>query len=293
MSLIIDGKQLAGSLRACLKHKVNDIKDQTGKTPCLAVCLVGDDPASQVYVASKEKAAASVGINSLVKKLPASIKQSELQKVLADLSADSEVHGILLQLPLPEHLDPEPLLLQIDPLKDVDGLHPYNLGLILAGHPILTPCTPAGILTALQSTEIPLKGKRAVIIGRSRLVGKPIAELLLNQDMTVTIAHSKTPEPELIKIIGESDLVVAAIGKPGFVKAAWLKPDSIVIDVGINRMADKKLVGDIEFEIACERVRAITPVPGGIGPLTVAHLLVNTVKAFELQHFDLAKLSNP
>lgn len=290
MTTIIDGKQIAENLKNCLKQKVKSLIEQTKKTPCLAVCLVGDDIASKIYVASKEKAAADLGIKSIVHILPSSTKQSDLQNLLANLSKNPEVNGILLQLPLPEGLNTDAALLQIDPLKDVDGLHPFNLGMILTGQPSLIPCTPFGIIRALKSLQINLKGLRGIVLGRSRLVGKPIAELLLNEDITVTIAHSKTPKNELIQIIKQSDLVIAAIGKPQFVQADWLKEGAIVIDVGINRLENKKLVGDVDYQAALPKVKAITPVPGGIGPLTVSHLLLNTIKAFELQNFGYSSI---
>jgi methylenetetrahydrofolate dehydrogenase (NADP+) / methenyltetrahydrofolate cyclohydrolase len=249
----------------------------------LAVCLVGDDAASQVYVKNKEKAAGELGIKSVLKLLPSDTKQADLQKVLKGFNDDKSIHGVLLQLPLPKGLDPEPLLLGINPLKDVDGLHPYNLGMIMAGHPSLIPCTPYGIMRVLQAYQLNPSGLRAVVIGRSRLVGKPIAELLINANATVTIVHSKTPHEQLVQYVRESDLVVAAIGKPEFVKGEWLKEGAIVVDVGINRTEGGKLVGDVEFSEALKKVKAITPVPGGIGPLTVAHLLLNTVRAFEMQ----------
>ncbi len=290
MTIIIDGKQIAENLKHCLKKKITNLIQETKKTPCLAVCLVGGDPASKVYVASKEKAALELGIKSIMHTLPADIKQKDLQDLLASLSKDPEINGILLQLPLPKGLNTEAALLQIDPLKDVDGLHPFNLGMILTGEPTLIPCTPFGIMRALKSLQINLSGLKAVVIGRSRLVGKPIAELLLNEDITVTITHSKTPQAELIKIIQESDIVVAAIGKARFVQGEWLKEGAIVIDVGINRLENKKLVGDVDFETALPKVKAITPVPGGIGPLTVSHLLLNTVKAFEIQNFGYSSI---
>jgi methylenetetrahydrofolate dehydrogenase (NADP+) / methenyltetrahydrofolate cyclohydrolase len=283
--IILDGKKVAGDLKSCLKNKVAQLKKETGKSPCLAVCLVGDNPASKVYVGSKQKAAAEVGIDSVMHTLPGNTKQKELQKLFEDLNKDPKINGILLQLPLPKGLEPEPLLLQIDPLKDVDGLHPFNLGMIMAGHPNLIPCTPFGVMRVLQAYNLNPAGLNALVIGRSRLVGKPIAELLLAHDATITVAHSKTSEDELTHLIGRSDLVVAAIGKAQYVKGEWLKEGAIVIDVGMNRLENGKLVGDVDFESAKLKASAITPVPGGVGPLTVAHLLLNTVKAFELQCF--------
>ncbi|MDJ0626250.1 MAG: bifunctional methylenetetrahydrofolate dehydrogenase/methenyltetrahydrofolate cyclohydrolase FolD [Candidatus Caenarcaniphilales bacterium] len=287
---ILDGKKVAGELKGCLKNKIAQLTKETGKKPCLAVCLIGDDPASQVYVRHKEKACAEVGIESVTYRLPSDTKQAEINKLFKELNENVNVNGILLQLPLPKGLDSETLLLQINPVKDVDGLHPFNLGMILSGHPNLVPCTPFGIIRILQAYQIPLRGKKAVIIGRSRLVGKPIAELLLNEDASISIVHSKTPKDELIYQVKSSDIVIAAVGKPNFVQSEWLKEGAIVIDVGINRADDGKLIGDVDFEGALGKVKAITPVPGGIGPLTVAHLLLNTVKAFEIQCFGYSSI---
>ncbi|HEY9886427.1 MAG TPA: bifunctional methylenetetrahydrofolate dehydrogenase/methenyltetrahydrofolate cyclohydrolase FolD, partial [Vampirovibrionales bacterium] len=285
-AIILDGKKVANEFTTCLKTKVEHlVKESGGKRPYLAVCLVGDDPASQVYVGHKERAAAQVGIDSKTYRLPADTKQEDLQKLILELNGDEQVNGILVQMPLPKGLDADPVLLQINPMKDVDGLHPFNLGMLVAGHQGLIPCTPFGIMRLLQSYRVELTGKKAVVIGRSRLVGKPIAQLLMNEHATVTVVHSRTPEEEIQKIIKESDIVVAALGKPNFVKAEWLKEGSVAIDVGINRGSDGKLIGDIEYEKALSKVKAITPVPGGVGPLTVAHLLINTVKAFEMQCF--------
>lgn len=283
-ALIIDGKKIANDLKSCLKHKVDELVSSTGKRPCLAVCLIGDDAASQVYVRNKEKSAAEVGIESVSYKLPATTTQTELADLMKKLNEDDKVSGILMQLPLPKGLSSEPILLQINPMKDVDGLHPFNLGMIMAGHPNLVPCTPFGVMRALKAQGINLKGMKATVLGRSRLVGKPIAELLINESATVTVVHSKTRLNDMIESLKSSDLVVAAIGKPEFVKAEWLKEGAVVIDVGINRLESGKLVGDVEFEAALSKVKAITPVPGGVGPLTVSHLLLNTVKAFELQN---------
>lgn len=289
-AVILDGKRVANELRSCLKNKVAQLYKETGKKPCLAVCLVGDNQASQVYVRNKEKAANDAGIESISHNLPANVSQQELFELIAKLNEDENVNGILVQLPLPKGFDTEALLLQINPVKDVDGLHPFNLGMILAGHPNLIPCTPFGIMRLLKAYNISPAGKKAVVLGRSRLVGKPIAELLINADATITTLHSKTPQAYLEKMLGEADIVVAAIGKPNFVKAEWLKEDATVIDVGINRLDSGKLVGDVDFEAAVQKVAAITPVPGGIGPLTVAHLLLNTVKAFEIKCFGFSSI---
>ncbi|MDX1921387.1 MAG: bifunctional methylenetetrahydrofolate dehydrogenase/methenyltetrahydrofolate cyclohydrolase FolD [Candidatus Caenarcaniphilales bacterium] len=289
-AIILDGKRVANELRTCLKGKVAQLIKETGKKPCLAVCLVGDNPASQVYVRNKEKAANEAGIESISHNLPSNTTQAELTDLIRKLNEDENVHGILVQLPLPKGLDTETLLLQINPVKDVDGLHPFNLGMILAGHPNLIPCTPFGVMRLLKAYNISPAGKKVVVLGRSRLVGKPIAQLLLNADATVTTVHSKTPQAYLEQVVKESDIVVAAIGKANYVKADWLKEDAVIIDVGINRLESGKLVGDVDFEEAVKKAAAITPVPGGIGPLTVAHLLLNTVKAFEIKCFGFSSI---
>ena len=283
--IIIDGKKVSAQLKGCLKHKVDELVSSSGKRPCLAVCLVGDDAASEVYVRNKEKAAAEVGIDSVTHRLPASTSQEELADLIKKLNEDDAVNGILLQLPLPKGLDSEPILLHINPMKDVDGLHPFNLGMIVAGHPNLVPCTPFGVMRSLKAYGFDVKGMKATVLGRSRLVGKPIAELLINQSATVTVIHSKTRMNDMIDSLKSSDLIVTAIGKPQFVKSKWIKEGAIVIDVGINRLGTGQLVGDVDYEACLPKVKAITPVPGGVGPLTVSHLLLNTVKAFELQNF--------
>lgn len=287
---ILDGKKVAAELKACLKNKVSQLSEKAGKKPCLAVCLVGDDPASQVYVRHKEKACTDTGIESVTHRLPADVSQAEVNKLFNKLNEDKNINGILLQLPLPKGLDSDSLLLQINPVKDVDGLHPFNLGMILSGHPNIVPCTPFGIMRILKAYGISPKGKKAVVLGRSRLVGKPIAELLLNEHASISVVHSKTPGDELINQVKTSDIVVAAVGKPKFVKADWLKEGATVIDVGINRTDDGKLIGDVDYQEALGKAGAITPVPGGIGPLTVAHLLLNTVKAFEIQCFGYSSI---
>jgi len=285
MTLILDGKSFAEETQNNLKDKITQTKEKTKKEIYLAVCLVGDNYASQVYVRNKEKAANRVGIKSLTYKLKKDSSQAELHQVIESLNKDSQINGILLQLPLPKHLSPELAILQINPLKDVDGLHPFNLGLITLNRPNLLPCTPYGIIKLLEKYQINLVGKKSLIIGRSFLVGKPISQLLLNKHATVTVTHSKTPHKELIELIQESEIIVSAVGRSCFIKAEYLKKHSIVIDVGINRSQNNKLTGDVDFQAAKEQVRAITPVPGGIGPLTVSYLLVNTLKAFEFQNF--------
>ena len=249
------------------------------------VYLAGENLATKIYVSKKQQAAKEVGIESLVYELKRETKQQELQEVIQGLNQDSKVNGILLQLPLSNKLQPELAVLQINPIKDVDGLHPFNLGLLMLNKPNLIPCTPYGIIKLLEKYQIELEGKKSLVIGRSFLVGKPIAQLLSNKNATVTVAHSKTPREELIQLIKESEILVCALGQANFIQADWLQENSIVLDVGINRDKNQKIVGDVDFVGAREKVRAITPVPGGVGPLTVAQLLVNTVKAFEFQNF--------
>jgi methylenetetrahydrofolate dehydrogenase (NADP+)/methenyltetrahydrofolate cyclohydrolase len=289
-SKVIDGKKIAQGLKHCLKHKVSELKKQTNQDIKLSVILVGEDSASKIYVGHKQKSCEEVGIKSEVHVLPSTASIKEISGLILKLGEDKSVHGVLLQLPLPGGQDPSSLLLQIPPMKDVDGLHPFNLGMLMAGTPNMVPCTPYGILRALQSLGVNLKSKKALVIGRSRLVGKPIATILLNQDCTVTQAHSKTPQDELVRLVQESDIVVAAIGKANFVKGEWIKEGAIVIDVGMNRDENGKLVGDVEFQAALNKASAITPVPGGVGQLTVAHLLTNTVKAFEMQCFGYTSI---
>ncbi len=288
-TLVLDGKKVAESFLVCLKSKISQLKETTGRSPKLVVVLVGEDPASQVYVRNKTKKAQELGLDSELLVLPTKTSQLELINKVQALSADQSITGILVQMPLPKHLDPDPVLLSIDPLKDVDGLHPFNLGMILTGKPCLVPCTPYGIMQLLKAYRIDPAGKRALVIGRSRLVGKPIAELLLNADATVTIAHSKTQN--LQGLCREADILVAAAGQPEFIKADWIKAGAILIDVGINRNLEGKLVGDIDFAGCLGKAAAISPVPGGIGPLTVAHLMINTVKAFELQCFGESSIT--
>lgn len=292
MNLILDGNSLSAEIKELVKTKVAELRARTGLVPCLAVCLVGDDPASQIYVNKKQKTTEELGMVSIVKKFPASISQKALESELASLNEDKSVHGILLQLPLPEGLDPDPVLNSLNPLKDVDGLHPFNLGMLLNGTPQLIPCTPFGVMSLLKKYNINVSGKKALIIGRSRLVGKPMAQLLLNASATVTVAHSKTSKEDLEREISQSDIIVLALGKPNFLKGDLLKQGSVIIDVGINRLDTGKLVGDADFQSCLNsgKVSYITPVPGGIGPLTVAHLLLNTVRAFELQCFGLSSI---
>jgi methylenetetrahydrofolate dehydrogenase (NADP+)/methenyltetrahydrofolate cyclohydrolase len=275
---IIDGKAAAAALRAEIGRDVAAIRAAGGLLPGLHVVLVGDDPASRVYVASKEKLAAEIGMNSVAHRLPAETTEAELLAKLTKLNRDDSVDGILVQLPLPKHIDTGRIIDAIDPAKDVDGLHPVNAGLLAGGKTGLVPCTPLGCMLLLKQVLPSLAGLEAVVIGRSELVGRPVAQLLLQADCTVTIAHSRTRD--LASVVRRADIVVAAVGRPHFVKGDWIKPGATVIDVGINRTADGKLVGDVDFAEALAVAGAITPVPGGVGPMTIACLLRNTLTAF-------------
>ena len=271
---IIDGKAVAADIRAQLKDRIG----RSGKEVGLAVVMVGDNPASRVYVRNKEKACRETGILSRTYELPEGVSQPELEALIVSLAADERVHGILLQLPLPEGLDARSALAKIPPSKDVDGFSAENLGKLVRGERALVACTPFGVMKLLASTGQPLAGKRAVVIGRSNTVGKPMAMLLLNADCTVTVCHSKTED--LAAIAREADILVAAIGKPKFVTADMVKEGATVIDVGINRV-DGKLVGDVDFENVKDKAAYITPVPGGVGPMTITMLLCNTLQAAE------------
>lgn len=274
----IDGKAFAAQLQAEVRQSAQAFTAEHGVQPGLAVVLVGNDAASEVYVRNKGIAAHDAGFLSEEIRLPADCDQATLMQTIARLNQDARIHGILVQLPLPAHLDSDAVLKAIDPDKDVDGFHPVNVGRLWTGNPVSIPCTPLGCLLLLQKEIGDLRGKRAVVIGRSNIVGKPMAALLLGADATVTVAHSRTAD--LPALCREADIVVAAVGKPELVKAEWLKPGAIVLDVGINRIADggkTRLVGDVDYA-GCESVAgAITPVPGGIGPLTIACLLKNTL----------------
>ncbi len=277
----LDGKILSEKLRAKLREGVEQLQAEYGFVPGLAVVLLGEDPASQVYVRNKGRQCVEAGMQSFEHVLPASVTQKDLLELISKLNADDQVDGILVQLPLPSHLDSNTVLQAIDPDKDVDGFHPMNVGKLASGLPGYVPCTPLGCLKLLQHYIGDVKGKYAVVVGRSNIVGKPMAQLLLQQDCTVTIAHSKTRNlPELCQ---SADILVAAIGKPLFIKGDWIKPGAIVLDVGINRITDTdgkhKLVGDVDFQAASAHASAVTPVPGGIGPMTIACLLLNTFQA--------------
>jgi len=276
---ILDGKIIAERVRSEVKARAETFEQRAGRKAGLEVVLVGDDPASQVYVGSKERSSAQVGMRGAVHRLAATTSQTELLDVVARLNADPTVDGILVQLPLPKGLDSKPVVHAIDPRKDVDGLHPMNAGLLASGGTGLRPCTPTGCMRMLAETGVELTGKRAIVIGRSNLVGKPVSLMLLEKNCTVTMAHSKTQA--LDERVRESDIVIAAVGVPELVKGAWIKPGAIVIDVGMNRVGEKKLLGDVEFQAAKERASWITPVPGGVGLMTVAMLLKNTIDAAE------------
>ena len=278
---IIDGKARAARLTAQIGERVA-ARVRTGKAPPgLAVVLVGENPASQVYVRNKRRTTETAGMRSFAFDLPVATSQAELLALIDSLNADSAVNGILVQLPLPQQVDGELVTERIDPRKDVDGFHPYNIGRLVLKRPILRPCTPYGCMTLLKDTGVDLVGKHAVVIGQSNIVGRPMALELLIERCTVTVCHSKTRDlPGLVK---QADIVVAGIGKANFVQGDWVKDGAIVIDVGINRNAEGKLCGDVDFAAARERASWITPVPGGVGPMTIAMLLSNTLHASELQ----------
>src|SRR3990170_225424 len=274
---IINGKEIAAQVRAELRSEIQALKEKTGVTPGLTVVLVGENPASLVYVRNKIKACEEVGINSVQHKLPETATHEELLGLIRHLNASKDVHGILVQLPLPKQINEEEILEEISPSKDVDGFHPYNVGRLMIGNPVLQPCTPYGVMRLLDSTGVDLSGKDAVVVGRSNIVGKPMAMMLLKRNATVTICHSRTKD--LVEKIRKADILVAAIGRAEFIKGEWVKEGAVVIDVGMNRTMEGKLVGDVDFEGASTRASFITPVPGGVGPMTIAMLLKNTVVA--------------
>ena len=281
MAKIIDGKAQAAALREQVKAECTALKSRSGITPGLAVVIVGEDPASQVYVRNKGRMAQEVGFASFSHPLPADTPEAELLSLIDALNADPAVHGILVQLPLPAQIDEQTVINRISVDKDVDGFHINNVGRLSLGLPGFVPCTPLGCLKMIRNTGEPLVGKHAVIIGRSNIVGKPMAALLLAESCTVTIAHSKTRD--LPALCAEADILVAAVGRPGLVSGDWVKPGAIVIDVGINRVAgddgNSRLTGDVDFEAASRHAGYITPVPGGVGPMTIACLLANTLQA--------------
>lgn len=277
MTLIMDGNATSKVVQEQIVRNLEKIKS-SGKRPGLAVVLVGDDPASKIYVGRKKKACEALGFYSEEYKLKKETSEFELLQLIESLNNKIEVHGILVQLPLPSHLNPQKVIEAINPQKDVDGMHPFNLGKLIAGLPGLRSCTPAGVMELLARYEISVSGKRAVVIGRSIMVGKPMAQLLVEANATVTICHSKTKN--IGEVIREVDVVVAAIGRPSFVQADMVKEGAVVIDVGINRTSEGKLVGDVDYEAIAPKASAITPVPGGVGPMTIALLMKNTFEAF-------------
>lgn len=282
MSEVINGFLFAQNRRAQMAEEVAALKQKTGKAPVLAVIIAGDNPASSIYVRNKEKAAAETGIVSRVYRLPAEVKQEDLRALIKELNETPEVNSILVQLPLPAGICETEILNGILPEKDVDGFHPVSLGRLMSGHPGTIPCTPKGCLELIRSVCPDMDGLNAVVIGRSNIVGKPMAQLLLNENCTVTITHSHTKD--LPAVCARADILVAAAGRPKMVKADWVKNDAVVIDVGINRMEDGKLCGDVDFEAVAPKCRAITPVPKGVGPMTIAMLLDNTIEAFCAQN---------
>jgi methylenetetrahydrofolate dehydrogenase (NADP+)/methenyltetrahydrofolate cyclohydrolase len=277
MAAIIDGKAVAKEVQKQIKEEVEGLERRWGMAPGLAVVVVGDDPASHIYVRNKEKASKEVGIRSFEQLLPATISERDLLALVHHLNKDKNVHAILVQMPLPPHIRAEKILEAVSPHKDVDGFHPVNQGMLMLGGDGFKPCTPMGIMKLLEAAGCDPKGKSAVVVGRSNIVGKPVALLLLEKHATVTICHSRTAN--LRAEIGRADILVAAIGKAGLIRGDWIKPGAVVIDVGVNRLASGKLCGDVEFETAKDRASAITPVPGGVGPMTICMLLYNTLKA--------------
>ncbi|MFZ9715333.1 MAG: bifunctional methylenetetrahydrofolate dehydrogenase/methenyltetrahydrofolate cyclohydrolase FolD [Pelagibacteraceae bacterium] len=276
--MIIDGKKEAALLREEIKKEILLLKEKTKKAPGLSVILIGDYAPSQIYVKNKEKNSKEVGINSEVIKYPKDITEQEVLNKIKELNNNPEVSGILVQLPLPKHINKEKIINAIHPKKDVDGFNPINVGNLASGYDAIIPCTPLGCLYLIKKIEKNLSGKHAVIIGRSNLNGKPMAQLLLRENCTVTIVHSKTKD--LKAECQKADILVAAVGKANLVKGDWVKKDSIIIDVGINKV-EEKIVGDVDFESVKEKVKAITPVPGGVGPMTIACLLKNTLECFK------------
>lgn len=283
---ILDGKALAERMQISLKTQIAEIQPQIGRPPGLAVLMVGDNPASAAYVRNKERACSKIGINSFGQHFPTETTPAELQQVIQALNTDPRVDGILLQLPVPEHLNATELLHQIVPDKDADGLHPVNMGQLVRGEPGLQSCTPAGVMRLLQEYQISLSGKHAVVVGRSILVGKPQALMLLEADATVTIAHSRSPN--LAAITQTADILVTAVGRAGLITAPMVKPGAVVVDVGMNRIIDNtgnsRLVGDVEFNSVQNVAEYITPVPGGVGPMTVTMLMQNTVLSYMQRH---------
>ena len=276
--ILIDGKKVSAEVRVFLAKEVKELKEKTGRVPGLATVLVGDDPASAVYVRNKNKICRELGFKSFELKLSLDTSEAKLLELIKELNSNNDIHGILVQLPLPNQIDSEKILQAIDPNKDVDGFHPVNVGKLVVGNALLTPCTPTGIIKLLDYYEIDISGKHAVVLGRSNIVGKPVSMLLLQRNATITICHSRTKKLE--EITRSADILVAAIGRENFVTENMVSKGTIVIDVGINRV-DGKLTGDINFETVSKKASYITPVPGGVGPMTIALLMENTLKAFK------------
>jgi len=276
--ILIDGKKVSAEVRNRLAEETKILKEKTGKEPGLATVLVGDDPASAVYVRNKNKTCRELGFQSFENQLSSDTTEEQLLNLIDDLNSNPNVHGILVQLPLPDQVDSEKILQAIDPKKDVDGFHPVNVGKLVVGNALLTPCTPTGIIELLDHYGIEISGKHAVIVGRSNIVGKPVSMLLLQRNATITICHSRTKNLE--EVTRGADILIAAVGRPHFVTENMVSEGAVVIDVGINRV-DGKLTGDVEFEPVSKKASYITPVPGGVGPMTIALLMENTLKAFK------------
>lgn len=279
MEKVVYGSEIAQSIKDDLKSKMDELKRANQRLPHLVVVFVGNDVGSTSYVKGKEKACIAIGMENTTVRYDENISEEELLNKIDELNKDDTVDGILVQLPLPKHINENKVLFHIDPSKDVDGFHPYNIGKMLIGEDTFLPCTPKGIIRILETIGYDdLSGKRAVVVGRSNIVGKPIAQLLLNKNATVTITHSKTVDVE--KVCAEADIVIAAVGQPKLIKKSWLKKDAVVIDVGVNRGEDNKLCGDVDFDDCLDTVKYITPVPKGVGPMTIAMLLENTLESY-------------
>ena len=283
MPLLIDGKKISTEIKDELKVTVEELKKQ-GVETCLAVIQVGDDPASSIYVRNKKRACAYVGIESLSYELPEETTEEELVKLVKELNANDKVHGILVQLPLPKHINADTIIRTISPDKDVDGFHPESVGRLCIGEPGFVSCTPAGIIQLLKRSGIEIEGKECVVVGRSNIVGKPMSILLLRENGTVTITHSRTKD--LKEVTGRADILVVAIGRPKFITADYVKEGAVVIDVGMHRNEENKLCGDVDFDDVKDKVSAITPVPGGVGPMTIAMLMYNCVEAAKGQEVE-------
>ena len=282
MGKLISGKEVSTSIRAKIKEEAQKLRDDYGIQPGLAVILVGNDPASQIYVRNKQKACEEVGFHAFEYRLNENSTQEQLLDLIGVLNKDNKVHGILVQLPLPDHIDPQTVINTISPEKDVDAFHPINVGKIMLGDYEFLPCTPAGVMELIDSTGVEISGKNCVVVGRSNIVGKPMAMLLLHENGTVTICHSRTKN--LAEICSKADILVAAVGRPKFVTADMVKEGAVVIDVGMDRDENGKLCGDVDFENVKDKCSYITPVPGGVGPMTIATLMKNTIKAAKIQN---------